>query len=170
MNKQYPIGKFQAKDAYTESEIQSSLERIESLPARLAKEITKLTAAQLDTPYREGGWTVRQVVHHAADSHTHAYIRTKWALTEDAPTIKAYLEKPWAETADTKLDVHISLTLLAALHTKWVALLKSLSTADRKRTFTHPQTGKVVSIETLIGMYAWHGDHHLAHIKLVSDL
>ncbi|MCE2937165.1 MAG: YfiT family bacillithiol transferase [Cyclobacteriaceae bacterium] len=169
VDKQYPIGKFTARDVYSAEELASFIQRIETLPHRLAAEVKKLTPAQWDTPYREGGWTIRQVVHHVADSHTHAYIRTKWALTEDAPTIKAYLEKPWAETPDTRMEVTVSLTLLDALHAKWVTLLKALTAAERKRTFTHPQTGKVVSLETLMGMYAWHGDHHLAHVKLISD-
>lgn len=170
MDKQYPIGKFIVRETYTAEELASFIQRIETLPHRLAAEVKKLTPAQWNIPYREGGWTIRQVVHHVADSHTHAYIRTKWTLTEETPTIKAYLEKPWAETADTRMDVEVSLALLDALHTKWVTLLKSLTETDRERSFTHPQTGKVVSLETLMGLYAWHGDHHLAHIKLISDL
>jgi hypothetical protein len=160
----YPIGKFSAKDDYTEEEISSFLKRIADLPSKLESTIENLSNDQLDTPYRDGGWTVRQVVHHVADSHMHAYIRTKWTLTENEPVIKAYLEKLWADTNETKSSTALSISLLKALHKKWVILLQSLTPADRDRFFIHPETKKQITIKTLMGTYAWHGEHHLAHI------
>lgn len=160
----YPIGKFIAQDQHTPSEISSCIHQIETLPEKLEKVITGLTEKQLDTPYREGGWTVRQVVHHIADSHLHAYIRTKWILSEETPVIKAYLEKIWAETPETKADPAISTTLIKALHTKWTLLLKSLTQEQLKRELIHPETKKHIALHNLIAIYAWHGEHHLAHI------
>jgi len=161
----YPIGKFSPKEeSHSETELKSLISRIESLPARLAREIASLSPAQLDTPYRDGGWTVRQVAHHVPDSHMNAYIRFKWSLTEETPLIKAYNEKAWAETAETKSDPSISLDFLKALHAKWVVLLKQLGPADLNKQFIHPETKKHVRLDNLIALYAWHGDHHLAHI------
>lgn len=160
----YPIGKFSPKEEYTKSELDQFISRIESLPARLEKEVSNLSALQLDTPYRDGGWTVRQVVHHISDSHMNAYIRVKWSLTEETPLIKAYDEKGWAETPETKADPNLSIALLKALHAKWVVLLKQLSPADLQKEYIHPETKKQVRLNNLMGMYAWHGDHHLTHI------
>lgn len=160
----YPIGKFPAKEAYTQNERSAFLDRIASLPTRLESAIHGLTNQQLDTPYRDGGWTVRQVVHHVADSHMNAYIRVKWTLTESSPTIKAYEEKGWAVTPETTSDPSLSIALLKALHNKWIILFRGLSADDLRRDFIHPSTKKSVKLEHLMGMYAWHGDHHLAHI------
>lgn len=160
----YPIGKFHAADAYTLAQCADFLQRIQTLPDRLASAVAGLSAQQLDTPYREGGWTVRQVVHHVADSHTNAYIRVKWALTEESPIIKAYDEKGWATTPETTSDPALSLAFLQSLHAKWVILLNGLTANDLERTFIHPATQRVVRLDQLIAMYAWHGDHHLAHI------
>jgi uncharacterized damage-inducible protein DinB len=160
----YPIGKFEPKGSYTAEEVARFILEIESLPGKLAKAIEGLAPEQLDTPYREGGWTVRQVVHHIADSHMNAYIRFKWTLTEDSPLIKAYLEKGWAVTPETQADPQISIQLLKALHAKWIVLLKGLSEEDFAREFTHPETGKQVRLNRLAGLYAWHGAHHTAHI------
>jgi hypothetical protein len=160
----YPIGKFSASENYTPQEIASFIARIEALPEKLETAIHGLTNAQLDTPYRDGGWTIRQVVHHVADSHMHAYIRTKWTLTETEPIIKAYLEKLWAETPEVTAHPSISINLLRALHIKWTTLLKSLTSQDLKKFFTHPETKRQVRLEVQIAMYAWHGEHHLAHI------
>lgn len=160
----YPIGKFASQETYAKKELQEFIESIASLPQRLEFEIQNLTTEQLDTPYREGGWTVRQVVHHLADSHTHAYIRVKWTLTEDSPVIKAYLEKQWAETPENKADVSLSIAVLKALHAKWVVLLKSITDEKLPLYFVHPETKRQISISTLMGMYSWHGNHHLAHI------
>lgn len=166
----YPIGKFSAQENYKEEEIKDFIHRIEVLPSKLESAIHHLNDEQLDTPYREEGWTLRQVVHHMADSHMHAYIRTKWTLTESEPIIKAYLEKSWAETGEIKSAPVISVSLLKALHAKWVILLQSISASDRKRYLIHPETKKQISINTLIGLYAWHGEHHLAHITNLKKL
>ncbi|MEI9919754.1 MAG: putative metal-dependent hydrolase [Bacteroidota bacterium] len=165
----YPIGKFQPKESYTAEEITSYIARIETLPARLEAAIKGLTDQQLDTPYRDGGWTVRQVVHHVPDSHTNAYIRIKWTLTEPTPLIKAYNEKDWAVTAETKLAPDISINVLKALHVKLTTVMRLLTPADLKKEYTHPETGKNVSLERLVHNYAWHGDHHLAHITTLKD-
>jgi hypothetical protein len=161
----YPIGKFTGKDAYTSEDVAQFISRIESLPAKMEAAVKGLTADQLNTPYREGGWTVRQVVHHVPDSHMNAYIRLKWALTEDTPIIKAYNEKPWAETPETTMDPVMSINLLKALHVKWVALFKNLTPADFQKQFYHPDTKKHVRLDHLAGLYAWHGEHHLGHVS-----
>jgi len=161
----YPIGKFEGQEIYTSDEIRILIARIERLPAKLEAAVNDLSDEQLDTPYREGGWTVRQVVHHVSDSHVNAYIRTKWTLTESTPTIKAYNEKKWAETSDKKLPVTISINLLRTLHSKWTKILKALKQEELTKEFVHPDTQKHISIGKLIATYAWHGDHHLAHIN-----
>jgi hypothetical protein len=160
----YPIGKFSTKESHTPEELKTFIQRIESLPSKLEAAIEGFSNHQLDTPYRDGGWSVRQVVHHVADSHMNAYIRVKWMLTEETPIIKAYNEKLWAETGETISDPALSLLLIKALHTKWTTLLKSLSQNQLQKEFIHPDTKKNVALHNLIGMYAWHGDHHLAHI------
>jgi hypothetical protein len=161
----YPIGKFHAAESYTLAECEDFLTRIESLPDRLEAGVNGMSAHQLDTPYRDDGWTVRQVVHHVADSHMNAYIRVKWALTEESPIIKAYDEKAWAMTPETAGDPWLSLSLLKSLHAKWIVLLKNLTAEDLERQFIHPATQRVVRLDQLMAMYAWHGDHHLAHIN-----
>ncbi len=165
----YPVGKFEPKDAYTKEEVNSFILEISQFPARLENTLASFTQDQLDTPYREGGWTVRQVVHHTADSHMNAYIRFKWTLTESTPTIKAYNEKNWAETGEVSADPILSLSLLKALHAKWVVLLKSLSAADLQKSFIHPETKKEITLARLTGNYAWHGRHHLAHITSLKE-
>ena len=166
----YPIGKYKRPETITPSHISEWIDEIEILPGRLKKTVNGLSEMQLETPYREGGWTVRQVVHHVPDSHMNAYIRFKWSLTEDKPTIKLYFESKWAELDDGKNSpVDVSLSLLEALHRRWVLLLRSMSPADFKRTFIHPDQGKELSLEHLAGMYAWHGQHHLAHIQRLKE-
>ncbi|NJN42488.1 MAG: putative metal-dependent hydrolase [Flammeovirgaceae bacterium] len=160
----YPIGKFIAQDSYTVTELTEFIRRIEALPQKLKRAISGLSDQQFDSPYREGGWTVRQVVHHLADSHTNAYIRFKWALTEDSPTIKTYNEKLWAETPETKLDINLSVNLIQSLHTKFVALLSSLSSTDWNKQFFHPDSKQYIKLERMAALYAWHGEHHVAHI------
>jgi hypothetical protein len=164
----YPIGKYSPQDSYTKNEIAANIQRIETLPARIESVIRNFSAKQLETSYREQGWSARQVIHHLSDSHMNAYIRFKWALTESMPVIKAYNEKLWAETPEVKLDPAISLSLLGALHVKWVALLKALNNEDLLKEYIHPETKKNVRLDRLIGMYAWHGDHHLAHLEIVA--
>lgn len=166
---QYPIGKFQSKFSYTPEDVTEFISRIELLPQKLKQAVTGLTDEQLDTSYRDGGWTVRQVVHHVADSHMNAYIRIKWTLTEATPMIKAYDEKRWAETPETKLSIAISLDLLTALHSKFVALAKRLTSEELAKKFIHPDTKKEISLSQLLGTYAWHGEHHLAHITSLKQ-
>jgi uncharacterized damage-inducible protein DinB len=164
----YPIGKFQSKFNYSAEDVAEFINRIETLPQKLIQAVTGLTDEQLDSPYRQGGWTVRQVVHHISDSHMNAYIRIKWTLTEPTPLIKAYDEKQWAETPETKLPLQISLDLLTALHVKWVALAKCLSAEELDKKFIHPDTKKEIRLAQLLGTYAWHGEHHLAHITYLK--
>lgn len=170
IDRQYPIGKFTPTESYTPEAIKSLIDTIEALPGKLESVINSLTPAQLEKPYRPGGWTARQVIHHLADSHMNAYIRCKWMLTEETPLIKAYNEKTWAETPETKEDPKLSVDLLKVLHRKWVALLRSLSETDLKKSFIHPETQKHVRFDRLIALYAWHGEHHLAHLRLILDL
>lgn len=165
----YPVGRFQPKDSYTQEELSQFLVAIENAPEKLDQAFKKLSPEQLDTPYREGGWTARQVLHHVADSHMHAYIRFKWTLTENSPTIKAYNEKQWAETYETAGDPQLSLALLKALHAKWITLLRSLTPGDFEKYFVHPETGKQVRLNRLMATYAWHGEHHLGHLKIILD-
>jgi uncharacterized damage-inducible protein DinB len=160
----YPIGKFHFDGPLTEEQKKSAIDEIAETPANLRLAVTDLSQAQLDTPYRPGGWTVRQVVHHVPDSHMNAYIRYKLALTEDEPTIKPYAEDRWAELADTKATpINVSLTMLESLHERWVRLLRSLQPDDWKRTFRHPALG-LMPLEKNLALYAWHGKHHVAHI------
>ena len=165
----YPIGKFSPQEFYKAEEVQSNIMRIERLPGEIERIVSSLSSKQLDTPYREGGWTARQVIHHMADSHMNAYIRFKWTLTEPTPVIKAYDEKAWAETPETKLDPVISVTFLKALHIKWTALLKLISQDDLKKEFEHPDTKKHIPLDRLIATYAWHGEHHLGHLKIIAE-
>jgi hypothetical protein len=169
MDLQYPVGKFTWNRSgegllASEEERQQWLAGIEETPARLRVVVAGLTGAQLDTPYRPGGWTVRQVVHHYADSHMNAYTRFRLALTEDEPTIKPYDEKLWANLSDARTaPPEVSLTLLDTLHQRWVMLLRSLKPEDFSRTLKHPELGRV-TLEKYLAMYAWHGKHHVAHI------
>jgi hypothetical protein len=165
----YPVGKFQPKEAYTPEEIVTFIDAIEAAPDKISEAFKKFSRKQLDTAYREGGWTARQVLHHLADSHMHAYIRFKWTLTEGSPTIKAYNEKLWAETSEVAQDPVFSVNLLKALHTKWITLLRSLKDSDYEKYFVHPETGKHVRLDRLTATYAWHGEHHLGHLKLILD-
>jgi len=159
----YPIGHFQCDGQITASIIDKWIKDIEELPVLLQNAVKDLNDDQLDTPYRLGGWTVRQVVHHVADSHLNAYGRFKLALTEEKPIIKPYDQERWAELPDSALPVTISLSLLDALHKRWVTLLRTLTPSDFEKTFIHPESGEV-SVGKNIGIYAWHGRHHLAHI------
>ena len=164
----YPIGKFSPQETYTQEEIKLNIARIESLPAKIEEVAKSLTSNQLETPYREGGWTARQVLHHLPDSHLNAYIRTKWTLTEETPVIKAYNETDWAQTPETKFDPATSIALLKVLHIKWTALLYVLNADDLQKAFIHPETNKQVKLERQIATYAWHGEHHLGHLKIIA--
>jgi uncharacterized damage-inducible protein DinB len=164
----YPVGRFQ-KVPFDADTIAAWIAEIGQLPGQLRTAVSDLNEKQLETPYRSGGWTVRQVVHHLADSHMNSFIRFKWALTEETPTIKPYEEALWAETADAKhANIEWSLQLLEMLHLRWVALLQSLTIEDYHKTFVHPASG-VIELWTNIGIYAWHGRHHLAHINSLRE-
>ena len=165
----YPIGKFSWSGSNTPDERSRFIDDIAATPQRMRSAVGGLSAAQLDTPYRDGGWTVRQVVHHVPDSHMNSYIRFKFALTEHEPTIKAYDEAKWAELIDARTaPIEPSLNLLEGLHHRWTLLLRSLSADDVKRKFHHPELG-VVSIDQYIALYAWHGKHHVAHITSLRE-
>ncbi len=160
----YPIGKFQWEENLTDARRKELIDQIAATPANIRAAVKGFTDQQFDTPYREGGWTVRQLVHHVADSHMNAYIRFKLALTENEPTIKTYEQEEWATTVDSlKAPAEISLSLIDGIHGRWVIFLHSLSPADFSRKFTHPELGKM-TLERLLGLYAWHGRHHTAHI------
>ncbi|HSJ15630.1 MAG TPA: putative metal-dependent hydrolase [Longimicrobiales bacterium] len=159
----YPVGRF-APDARIDAARRHALiDEIALLPAALRAAVAGLTDPQLDVPYRDGGWTLRQVVHHLPDSHMNAYIRFKLAVTEDVPTIKPYEEAEWARLHDSALPVEVSLRLLDALHERWVALLRSFDAAHWTRRFRHPVLG-TLDLDTQLQLYAWHGRHHLGHI------
>jgi uncharacterized damage-inducible protein DinB len=165
----YPVGKFNFQEDLSEAQIKQAIDDIAEAPAKLRAAVGGLTDAQLDTPYREGGWTARQVVHHVVDSHLNSYIRFRLALTEDEPTIKPYDEGEWAELVDAKTaPVDLSLAILDPLHQRWVTLLRSLAPEDFKRQFRHPELG-TVTLEKNLGLYAWHGKHHTAHITALRE-
>ncbi|MCH7403334.1 YfiT family bacillithiol transferase [Belliella kenyensis] len=161
----FPIGKFVKPVKITSGHLQEWITDISTFPARISKEVLDLTDPQIDTPYRPDGWTLRQVVHHCADSHMNSLIRLKLALTEDQPVIKPYFEELWAELTDTKnMPIHPSLKMLEGIHERWTSLLNSLTKDQLERVFIHPEQGKTFRIDENIGLYAWHGNHHLAHI------
>ncbi|CAM4290439.1 metal-dependent hydrolase [Bacillus manliponensis] len=166
MDLRYPIGLFTYKEEI--DSIEKWIQEIEELPTKLKVATENLNEEQLNTPYRPGGWTVRQVVHHVADSHINSYTRFKLALTEENPTIKPYMEEKWAELSDSQLPIEVSLTLLESLHTRWTHLLRSLSAADLEKAFYHPDTG-ATKLKVAIGLYAWHGKHHTAHIATLAN-
>lgn len=160
----YPIGRYAPPTEFTRAWRRHAIDVLEETPDRLRDALAGLTLDQLATPYRPGGWTLRQVAHHVPDSHLNAYVRLKLALTEDAPTIRPYDETGWAALADTQtVPIETSLALLDALHLRWVALWRSMRDQDFERSYAHPETG-VHSLNYLLGMYAWHGPHHIAHI------
>jgi uncharacterized damage-inducible protein DinB len=164
----FPIGKFSYSGSVSAAEKKQFLDDIEQAPARLRAAVKGLSDPQLDTPYRDGGWSVRQVVHHVPDSHMNAYIRFKLALTEDDPTIKTYMEDRWAELRDSREPIDNSLVMLDSLHKRWVILLRSMSDADWKRTFRHPELGSM-PLEKSLALYAWHGPHHTAHVTTLRE-
>lgn len=169
MDLRYPIGKFKPNEPFTDGERQKLIDEIEEVPSVLRSAVEDLTSEQLETPYRPDGWTVRQVVHHLPDSHLNAYIRFRLALTEDVPTIKPYDEARWAELTDARsADIGISLDLLESLHQRWVLLLSSMSDRDCARRLNHPEQG-IVTLDRFIGLYAWHGRHHIAHITSLRE-
>ncbi|MFD2823358.1 YfiT family bacillithiol transferase [Lacinutrix iliipiscaria] len=161
----FPIGLFDCPVEISKADIQKWIAVLEQFPNRLEQLVSPLNDEQLDTLYRPGGWTIRQVVHHLSDSHHHSYIRFKWALTEDKPVIKYYYEQLWAELDDAKYaPIEMSLSHLKSVHLKLVYLLKSLSTSDLNKSFIHPEHNEEVVLKKNIGIYAWHCNHHYAHI------
>lgn len=165
----YPVGKFESRSKLDAEERISMIEQIAAAPAKMREAVRGLSESQLNTPYREGGWTVRQVVHHVPDSHLNGYTRLKLALTEREPTIKPYDQSAWADLADSRdTPIETSLMLLESVHDRWVRLLRSLDAAAFERTFRHPEHG-AVTIDWLIAMYAWHGRHHVGHITSLRE-
>ncbi len=164
----YPIGDFETPERLTADERQDALAVLAGAPAELRAAVDGLSEEQLDTPYRAGGWTVRQVVHHLPDSHMNSYIRFKLGLTEEVPTIGTYQEKLWSELPDARLPIGPSLALLEALHSRWVALLRSLDDAAWEREIDHPEMGRL-RLDQLLALYRWHSLHHVAHIRSLRD-
>ncbi len=165
----YPVGKFDFDAPVNEADYPKLIAAIAETPVALRSAVAGLTRDQLETRYRPGGWTVKQVVHHVPDSHLNAYTRFKLALTENEPTIKPYDEAAWAELADSrKVPIEVSLDLLDALHLRWVALLRSMDTYDFNRGLRHPEHGRVLTLKQMLGSYAWHGRHHVAHITFLK--
>ncbi|HLN04185.1 MAG TPA: bacillithiol transferase BstA [Bryobacteraceae bacterium] len=169
MDLQYPIGRFAWSGPNSEDDRKRYIGEIEQAPSRLRAVVAGLSDAQLDTPYRPGGWTVRQVVHHVPDSHLNSYVRFRLALTEPEPTIKPYDESRWAELTDAKTaPIEMSLALLESLHSRWILLLRGLKQNDFAREFRHPELG-TVSLDKNLALYAWHGRHHVAHITSLRE-
>ena len=162
----YPIGKFKRPNKITDEVISDWINSLEEFPDQLKNLVIDLNEEQLETPYRPGGWTVRQLIHHVADSHHNSYIRFKWGLTEDKPVIKVYNEKAWAELHDTKTaPISLSLDHLAAVHAKLVYLLRGLGDSELRKEFVHPEGPVATSLGENIGRYVWHGNHHFMHLK-----
>jgi uncharacterized damage-inducible protein DinB len=164
----FPIGKFVPVSSLAAAQRAACIEQIAAAPAEFRRAVAGLTDAQLDTPYRDGGWTVRQVAHHLPDSHINAYVRFKLGLTEREPAIKTYEEKDWAKTPEVRAPIGMSLDLLTALHQRWVTLLRAMTAADFGRTISHPEWGKP-SLDTMLALYAWHGRHHTAHVTALRE-
>lgn len=164
----YPIGRFAPPAVNTAESRAAQIENLRQLPSKVRQAVSGLNDAQLDTPYRDGGWTVRQVVHHIADSHANSYIRCRLALTEEWPFVKPYDEAAWANLADKRLPVEISLSMIAALHARWVAVLESLSESDFQKGFDHPELGRQ-TLSMAVARYDWHGRHHIAHITQLRE-
>lgn len=165
----YPLGEFEWPAAVSADELERWIGEIESAPARMRAAVTGLSDAQLDTRYRPEGWTLRQVVHHVADSHMNSYIRFKLALTEDNPAIKPYDEARWAELPEAKSGpVELSLALLERLHARWVVVLQSMDASALSRTLQHAELGRI-RLDVQTGLYAWHGNHHIAHITTTRE-
>jgi hypothetical protein len=164
---QYPIGKFDRSVPVTDAQIPELITQVRNLPHQLANLLNRSTPEALSGTYREGGWTGLQVIHHLADSHINAYIRFKLALTEDNPTIKPYLQDAWVNTPDAALDAEVSLNILRGVHAKWVAIMEGMTSEQFDRTFHHPEQKRDTSLRTTLAMYAWHGNHHLEHVRII---
>lgn len=165
----YPVGRFEAEPSIAREERSTLVDELARLPSRLRSAVEELSEGQLDTPYRPGGWTVRQVVHHVPDSHLNSYVRFKWAVTEERPTIRTYDQVAWADLSDARSGpIGPSLDLLDALHRRWTDWLRTLSDADWQRTFVHPEMGEL-DLDVQLQLYAWHGRHHLAHVTSLAE-
>lgn len=165
----YPAGRFQRPASLDAAARGRAIDVIAAAPARLRDAVRGLTEAQLDTPYRPGGWTVRQLVHHVPDSHVNAYVRFKLALTEDEPTIKPYEEDRWAQLADVNVvPIATSLTMLEVVHERWVAILRAMTPADFERPLIHPESGRQ-SLDQMLALYEWHSNHHVAHVTTLRE-
>jgi len=161
----YPIGRFEPKPTLTSAEREALIDEIAALPPAMRAAVADLSDEQLDTPYRPEGWTLRQVVHHVPDSHLNSYVRFKWTLTEETPTIKAYYEDRWAELEDARSgEIEMSLALLDAVHVRWVEMLRGMAASDWARELRHPEQGTLLSLDWMLQLYAWHCRHHVAHI------
>jgi uncharacterized damage-inducible protein DinB len=170
MDFRYPIGRFTHEGEITPAQRQQWIQDIADLPERAREAVKGLNEEQLSLPYREGGWMLRQVIHHMADSHMNSVIRFKLALTEDTPTIRPYYEERWAELSDSRdLNIEFSLQLLDALHCRWAALLSSFSEDDYAKQFYHPVSKETMRLDQCLGLYAWHGKHHVAQITSLRD-
>jgi hypothetical protein len=165
----YPIGPMPSGQTYTPDELAGYVAAIDQLPHKLAALVAGWPDDRLDTTYRPGGWTVRQTIHHVADSHMNAYVRTRLALTEDRPTISPYEEGEWANLPDSALPVAISLSLLTSLHQRWVVCLKNMTEAQLQRTYYHPGNQAIYTLADVLAMYAWHGEHHYQHIARLAE-
>jgi uncharacterized damage-inducible protein DinB len=169
MDLRYPIGNYEPRPSLTPAERETAIAQIAATPKRLRDAVAGLSQQQFDTPYRPGGWTIRQVVHHVPDSHLNSYVRFKLALTENEPTIRPYDEALWAELADSReTPVEVSLSLLEALHFRWDVLLRSLRAGNFARRLRHPERG-AMTLDDMVGLYAWHGRHHVAHITSLRE-
>lgn len=164
----YPIGKFKPIDEVTPELRRQFIQTIADLPAKITEAVDGLNEEQLDTPYRPGGWTVRQTVHHVADSHMNAFIRFRLALTEDTPTIRPYFEDRWADLADSKMPVEVSLSIIENVHLRLVKMFEALSDDEFKRQLNHPESG-IWTLEQYLGLYDWHSKHHTAHITRLRE-
>ena len=167
---QYPIGRFKASDSYPPEDVRTNIQIISALPSKFINLLGGWTEEQYDTHYRPDGWTIRQLIHHVADSHINAYVRFRLALTENNPTIKPYKEDRWAELPDAKTaQVDLSLQLLKNVHLRWVLLMNSMDAADLARTYTHPETGRTIRLDGVIALYAWHSEHHYQHAFTLAE-
>ena len=166
---QYPIGRFTLPQTVSEAEILDAIHKISGLPLRMLEAVRQIPPEGLENPYRPGGWTIRQVVHHVADSHMNAYIRFKLALTEDKPVIKPYKEAAWAKLHDSELGPEISLVTLGGIHKRWVTIVAHVQPEDWDRPFVHPEYNRTQTLRQTVMLYAWHGEHHLAHIFLGKE-
>ena len=165
----YPIGKFEPKP-FSDEQKKQWLSDLQLLPEAIEKAITNLDESQINTPYREGGWSVKQVVHHVADSHMNALIRFKLTITEEHPTIKPYMEAKWAELSDVKdVDPGVSINLLQGIHLKLVSILRNASKSDFDRVYFHPESQKEFKLSTATALYSWHGKHHLGHLRIINS-